>query len=127
MLWDYLLVQRRHVVVPRLLVDLFNVIVMFAAALAVLNIVFGVQLGAFLVTSTVVSAVIGLALQDMLGNVVAGLALQIERPFSVGDWVMVSDQEGQVTQMNWRTLTVRTRNNHHVIVPNSRIAKQEII
>lgn len=112
---------------PRLLVDLFNVIVMFAAALAVLNIVFGVQLGAFLVTSTVVSAVIGLALQDMLGNVVAGLALQIERPFSVGDWVMVSDQEGQVTQMNWRTLTVRTRNNHHVIVPNSRIAKQEII
>lgn len=126
-LWDYLLERRRNVVVPRLLVDLFNFAVLVVVALAVLNIVFGVQLGAFLITSTVVSAVIGLALQDMLGNVVAGLALQIERPFSVGDWVLVSDQEGQVMQMNWRTLTVRTRNNHNVIVPNSNIAKQEIV
>lgn len=127
LLWDYVLERRRHVAVPRLLVDLFNFVVLVVVALAVLNRLFGVELGAFLVTSTIVSAVIGLALQDMLGNVVAGLALQIERPFSVGDWVTVSDQEGQVMQMNWRTLTVRTRNNHNVIVPNGNIARQEII
>ncbi|MEK7325930.1 MAG: mechanosensitive ion channel family protein, partial [Chloroflexota bacterium] len=72
-------------------------------------------------------AVIGLALQDMLGNVVAGLALQLDQPFTVSDWVYVSEQEGQVVQMNWRTLTIRTRDNHNVIIPNANVAKQEII
>ncbi len=125
--WDYWLERRRHMAVPRLLVDLFNFIVLTAVAVTVLGTVFQVNLSALLVTSTVVSAVIGLALQDILGNVVAGLALQLERPFNVGEWVQVSDQEGQVLQMNWRTLTVRTRDHHTVIVPNSNVAKQEIV
>jgi small-conductance mechanosensitive channel len=126
-LWDFLIERRRQAAVPRLLVDLFNFVVLAVVALAVLNRVFGVDLGALVVTSTVVSAVIGLALQDMLGNVAAGLALQLERPFSVGDWVQVSGEEGQVMQMNWRTLTIRTRDNHHVLLPNGTIAKQPII
>jgi len=75
----------------------------------------------------VVSAVIGLALQDMLSNVIAGLALQIEQPFGVGDWVLANGYEGRVTQLNWRTLTLLTRDNHHVIVPNSNVAKREIV
>jgi small-conductance mechanosensitive channel len=127
LLWDYLLGQRRHMAVPRLLVDLFNFLVLTAVALAVLNGVFRVNLNALLVTSTVVSAVIGLALQDVLGNVVAGMALQLEQPFSVGDWVQVSGQEGQVVQMNWRTLTLRTRDNHNIFLPNANAAKQDII
>ncbi len=127
LLWDYLVSQRRHIVVPRLLVDLFNFVALTAVALAVLNRVFGVDLSALLVTSTVVSAVIGLSLQDLLGNVFAGLALQLERPFTVGDWVHVSGQEGQVVQMNWRTLTLRTRDNHNVFLPNASAAKQDIV
>ncbi len=127
LLWEYALGKRRHVVVPRLLVDLFNFIILIAIALVVLKQVFNVDLSALLITSTVVSAVIGLALQDILGNVVAGLALQLERPFAVSDWVLVSGQEGQVMQMNWRTLTIRTRDNHNVIVPNANVAKQEIV
>jgi len=126
-LWEYVISQRRHRAVPRLLIDLFNFFVLALVALAVLNTVFAVDLSAFVITSTVLSAVVGLALQDMLSNVVAGLALQLEQPFSVGDWVMVNRQEGTVVQMNWRTLTLHTRDNHNVIVPNSSIAKQEII
>jgi small-conductance mechanosensitive channel len=126
-LWDYVLGRRRHMAVPRLLVDLFNFAGLAAAALAILSGVFHVPLNSLLVTSTVVSAVIGLALQDMLGNIVAGLALQLERPFAVGDWVQVSGQEGQVVQMNWRTLTLRTRENHNVFLPNASAAKQDIV
>lgn len=126
-LWEYVISQRRRKVVPRLLIDLFNFIVLVLIGLAVLNVVFGVDLSAFIITSTVLSAVVGLALQDMLSNVVAGLALQIEQPFSVGDWVMVSAQEGTVVQMNWRTLTLHTRDNHNLVVPNSSIARQEIV
>jgi len=127
LLWDYALAQRRHIAVPRLLVELFNFVALIAVALVVLREVFNVKdLSALLVTSTVVSAVIGLSLQDLLGSVVAGLALQLEQPFRVGDWVRLSEQEGQVTQMNWRTLTLRTRDNHHLILPNANVARQDI-
>src|SRR3989338_1783576 len=115
--WDYFLGQRRHLAVPRLLVDLFNFVALTAAALIVLNRIFQVSLSGLLVTSTVLSAVIGLSLQDILGNVVAGVALQLERPFTEGDWVVVSGHEGKVVQMNWRTLTL----------PNANAAKQEIV
>ncbi len=125
--WDYLLAARRHITVPRLIVDVFNFLVLGLVALGLLNRVFGIELSALLVTSTVVSAVIGLALQDTLANVISGLALQIERPFMVGDWVRVSSEEGQVTQMNWRTLTLRTRDNHYVILPNITASKEVLI
>ncbi len=126
-LWDYVLGQRRHMTVPRLMVDLFNFVALVIVALAVLNRVFQVDLSGLLVTSTVLSAVIGLALQDMLSNIIAGLALQIERPFAVGDWVYVGDKEGQVAQMNWRTLTLRTRDNHNIFLPNASAARQDIV
>jgi len=126
LLWDYTVGRRRNVVVPRLLVDLFNFLVLIVVALAVLSAVFEADLSTLLVTSTVVSAVIGLSLQDMLGNVVAGLALQLEQPFRVGDWVQFGGhQEGTVVQMNWRTLTIRTRDNNDVILPNAYVAKNE--
>ncbi len=84
-IWEWFLTHRRHIAVPRLLVDLFNFAALLVTALLLLNRVFEVDLSGLLVTSTVLSAVIGLALQDMLSNVIAGVALQLERPFEVGD------------------------------------------
>ncbi len=126
-LWRGSLMQRRHITMPRLLIDLFNLVVLLVVAVFVLTGIFNVDLSALLVTSTVASAVIGLALQDMLSNVIAGLALQIEQPFRVGDWVSASGHEGRVTQMNWRTLTLLTLDNHHVTVPNANVASQEMV
>ena len=125
-IWEGFLAHRRHIAVPRLLVDLFNFAALVATALLLLNRVFEVDLSGLLVTSTVLSAVLGLALQDMLGNVIAGIALQLERPFEVGDWVKVSGQEGQVRQVNWRTLTLHTRDNHNIFLPNANAARQDI-
>lgn len=127
LLWQGVFRQRRHVAVPRLLIDLFNLAVLLIVAVLVLNSIFKVDLSALLVTSTVVSAVIGLALQDMLSNVIAGLALQIEQPFRVDDWVLASGHEGRVIQLNWRTLTLLTLDNHHVTLPNSSVAQQVMV
>jgi small-conductance mechanosensitive channel/CRP-like cAMP-binding protein len=128
LLWEFLLV-RRHKTPPisRLVVDITNVVVLVVAGLVVLSYVFAQDLTALLVTSTVVSAVIGLSLQDVLRNVVAGIALQIEAPFSLGDWVKVAGFEGQVMQMNWRTVTLRTRENNHVLITNGKIASEDIV
>jgi small-conductance mechanosensitive channel len=127
LVWGYLLGKLRQIVVPHLLIDLFNAVVLAGVVLVVLDRVFGVDLTALLVTSTVVSAVIGLSLQDTLGNVIAGLALQMDRPFDVGDWVTIAGQDGKVTQMNWRTIMLRSLDNHWYVLPNGNVARRDII
>jgi small-conductance mechanosensitive channel len=126
LVWDVVLREKRDVVVPRLVIDIINFIFLAVVAIAVLNSIFNVRLTAFLVTSTVISAVIGLSLQDILGNIFAGLALQIERPYNVNDWVSVSGYEGRVVERNWRTLTLLTRENHVVNIPNATVSKEPV-
>ena len=53
-----------------------------------------------LATTAVGAVVIGLALQDTLGNFFAGLAIQIEKPFRVGDWVTIGGEDGVVSELH---------------------------
>jgi CRP-like cAMP-binding protein len=79
-----------------------------------------------LATTAVGAVIVGLALQDTLGNLVAGLAVQIEKPFRVGDWVTLGGQDGVVSEITWRATKVRTKANNFVIVPNSVLARDTI-
>lgn len=79
-----------------------------------------------LATTAVGAVVIGLALQDTLGNLFAGLAIQIEKPFRVGDWVTIGGQDGLVSEITWRATKMRTKAGNFVIVPNSALAKDTI-
>src|SRR5947208_723911 len=80
-----------------------------------------------LTTSAVSAVVIGFALQDTLGNAFAGLAIQSEKPFSVGHWVKVGDHEGRVAEVTWRATKLRTKAGNFVILPNDLVAKEPII
>ena len=91
--------------------------------LLVATFVFG---DAFLATSAVGAAVVGFALQDTLGNAFAGLAIQSEKPFSIGHWVMVGEHEGRVAEVTWRATKLRTKTGNFVIVPNSEVGKAPI-
>ncbi|MFY9611055.1 MAG: mechanosensitive ion channel family protein [Blastocatellia bacterium] len=79
-----------------------------------------------LATSTVVSVIIGLALQDTLGNFFAGLSLHIEQPFHILDAIKIADVLGRVESVTWRTTTLRTNNNSVVIFPNSKLAREQL-
>jgi small-conductance mechanosensitive channel/CRP-like cAMP-binding protein len=79
-----------------------------------------------LTTTAVGAVVIGFALQDTLGNLFAGLAIQIEKPFRVGDWVAVGGQEGIVREITWRATRVLTKAGNFVDVPNSVMSKEMI-
>jgi small-conductance mechanosensitive channel len=122
-----LLVNRRSVKVPPFLLDISEWFIMIIVVLAMIRLVFGVELTALLVTSTVASAIIGLALQDTLGNLISGISLQVEAPFSVDDWVEIDGIEGIIVRQNWRTLTLLTREDHRVMLTNSTVAKSKII
>jgi len=93
----------------------------------VLKNVFDYPLTGLLVTSTVVSAVIGLALQDTLSNLFSGISLQLESPFNVEDWVNLGGFEGKVVSQNWRTLTLLTREHHRVSLTNKFVAEDKIV
>ena len=80
----------------------------------------------FLTTSAVGAVILGFALQDTLGNAFAGLAIQTEKPFHVGQWVRVGDQEGCVEAITWRATKLRTKGGSFVIVPNSTISREAI-
>jgi small-conductance mechanosensitive channel len=79
-----------------------------------------------LATTAVGAVVIGFALQDTLGNLFSGLAIQIEKPFRVGHWVMIAGTEGLVSEVTWRATKIRTKAGNFVVVPNSVVAKETI-
>jgi small-conductance mechanosensitive channel/CRP-like cAMP-binding protein len=81
----------------------------------------------FLTTSAVGAVVAGLALQDTLGNLVSGLAIQVEKPFQLGHWISMGEWEGEVVEITWRAVKVRTRQGNQVIIPNSELSKSAII
>ena len=80
----------------------------------------------FLTISAVGGVVVGFALQDTLGNLFAGLAIQTEKPFHVGQWVAVAGYEGRVAEITWRATRLQTKNGTLVVVPNNILSKEAI-
>ena len=87
----------------------------------------GYDLTGIIATSAVVTAVIGLALQDTLGNTLGGLTLQFDGTVRVDDWIKVGDITGRVVAIHWRYTAVETRNWETVLIPNSRLVKESVI
>ena len=112
----------------RLFSDLMAAAIYIATAVVVLNSVFALPVTGVVATSGVAAIVLGLALQNTLADVFAGIAVGIEAPFGVGDRIQIGDRiEGQVVQMNWRSIRIQTDGDDVAIIPNSIIAKAEII
>ncbi len=86
----------------------------------------GFDIRGIVATSAVITAVIGFSLQDTLGNIMGGMALQMERTIRAGDWVRVDDLEGKVKQIRWRQTSIETRNWDTVVVPNSVLMKAKV-
>lgn len=113
--------------IPLFFVDLLGWLILIGATLLVVSRVFDLDLTGLLVGSTVVSAIIALSLQQLLSSLFSGIALQLEGPFQVGDWVLIDGYEGKVVRLNWRTLTITTLRNECVILPNNQIAQSRIV
>lgn len=86
----------------------------------------GVQLAPLFTGSTIIGIVVGLALQDTLGNLFAGLALQADKPFEVGDVVQIGQRNGVVESVSWRGVKIRTFQNKLLVISNSVLGKETI-
>ena len=111
---------------PRIMQDLLVGIAYVVIALFVLS-DSGIDLRGIVATSAVITALVGISLQDTLGNIMGGVALQMERTIRVGDWIRVGDLEGQVVEIRWRQTSIETREWDTVVIPNSQLMKGMVI
>lgn len=108
----------------RLIQDLIVAVVYLSVLLSILAFVFGVPIGTLMATSGVIVIILGLALQNTLGDVFSGIALTLGRPYVIGDWIELSDgTEGRVVASNWRSTYLLTGAHNVVVLPNSVLAK----
>ena len=125
---DVLLGIRLSRPLPRIIRDIIQGLV-YASVGAIVLRQMGVEPGSLLTTSALLTAVIGLSLQETLGNLFAGLAIQAQRPFEVGDWIGLDEDArnmGRVIEINWRATTVLTTEQVELVIPNGVLAKTTI-
>jgi|JI8StandDraft_1071087.scaffolds.fasta_scaffold06339_1 small-conductance mechanosensitive channel len=116
------ILQRLGIIVARIAEDIIILIVYAAFILARLHLV-GLDPSSLLTTSAVLTAVLAFAMQDTLGNLLSGVALQLDNSLRAGDWIKLDDISGRVLQTRWRQTTIRTRNGEVIVVPNSQLMK----
>src|SRR5580658_797378 len=125
---DIVLGRRLLRPLPKIVADITMGLVYTAVLLTALRAA-GVEPGSILTTSALLTAAVALSLQETLGNMVAGLAIQVQRPFDLGDWIQFDPEVkhiGKVLEINWRATKVLTLDEVEVIVPNATLAKAAI-
>lgn len=112
--------------IPKLFRDLARVFLILVGAAIILSTTWDIDLRGLVTALGVGSVVIGLALQDTLGSLAAGITLLFEQPFKKGDWLKVGDSVGKVTDINWRAVRIETIDNVQITIPHMIIGKQTI-
>src|SRR6266542_4096364 len=128
-LFDLAFRLRRGYEAPTLVRNIFSLVVFTILFLLIFNRIYTeVNLGALFTTSAIFGVIIGLALQDTLGNFFSGISLHADRPFQVGDVIVVGQQKlaGVVVGITWRAIKLRNFQNHILLVSNSVAARESI-
>lgn len=127
---QYLFLGSMRAGVPLLLVNIFSLVLSIVIAFWIFNNIFGVQLTPLLATSAAASIILGLALQDTLGNLFAGISLQIDKTFEIGDWLEVMNGNnkivGQVKELSWRSTVLVGFSDEMITLPNKLIAQCQV-
>lgn len=122
--WHGLVEARYGTAPPNLLQGVVAAIItLFAAGLFLWDIDYPVS--GFLVSTGLIAGVLGLAMQNTLADLFSGIALSIEGPFRLGQWVKLEDgTAGEVVDITWRATHLKTFENTIIVMPNSKMAGQ---
>jgi len=113
--------------IPNIIRRFASFMILTLTILGILAFVFDQKITSLLATSGVIAMIIGLAIQINISNIFSGIAINLERPFSIGDWVKIGDyNEGKVLDITWRTTRLMARDDCILSIPNS-IASESVI
>ena len=114
--------------VPKLLGELITAALFLAATVATVAMLLGQSAGGALASSGLIIAILGFAIRNVLADVLSGIALGLEAPFRIGDWVEIDGAiRGRIIEIGWRTTRLQTRSDTYMILPNSQISRQRMI
>ncbi|MEY2485433.1 MAG: hypothetical protein QOH39_1081 [Verrucomicrobiota bacterium] len=128
-IWDLYFEKKKQTPIPHFPRQVAALLMFLIALLGVLWYGYhaGRWLTGLLATSGIAAILIGLAGQNLLGGIIAGMSLQINRPYKVGDWLQVGDRFAQVMEINWRSTRLCTNDNIYLDIPNNEIIRQTIV
>jgi small-conductance mechanosensitive channel/CRP-like cAMP-binding protein len=126
-LWELWFEKHQHSKVPKFLSQVVGLVIVVAALLIALGGIYGVSIHGAVLGSTVVVGIIGFAMQDLLGNIIAGIAIEIGKPFRVGDWLVVDGKFAEVTEVNWRSVRLRDNDDVYFDIPNKSIVGSTVV
>lgn len=117
--------------VPALLINTLTALVALLAFSWLAANVFDLQIGPLLATSAAASVVLGLAMQDTLGNLFAGIAMQFDKPYEIGDWIEVTaglyKWSGQVWEVTWRATVLTGPGGELISIPNRVVGQGQVV
>jgi len=111
---------------PKVLHGFVLAVIYLALLFTVLRQVLGINITPFLATSAILTMILGLALQGVLSNILAGMSLHFTKSFTRGDWVKVRDIEGVVVDTNWRETRILDRSSNIIVIPNNVISAETV-
>ena len=127
--WDWYFEKRKQTPIPHFLREVVGGLIFLIALLIVLSAGYHAEreLKGVLAGSGIAAIILGFAGQNLFGGIIAGVSLQINRPYKVGDWLKVGDTYGEVREINWRSTRLRTNDTIYLDIPNNEIVKTTII
>ncbi len=125
-IFDFLFGRRQNIKYPRLIKDIVVIILYIFGALLIVKYYLNIQITMVLASSAVLTVVIGFALQDILGDLFSGIALNLDESLHTGDWIRTGEFEGRIEQFRWRSIRIRTTDNVLVLIPNQIASKKEV-
>jgi small-conductance mechanosensitive channel/CRP-like cAMP-binding protein len=128
-LWDFYFEQRKQTPIPHFLREVVALFIFLIALLVVLNVGYHAEreLKGVLAGSGIAAIILGFAGQNLFGGIIAGMSLQINRPYKVGDWLQVGDRFAEVMEINWRSTRLCTNDDIYLDIPNNEIVRTTIV
>jgi len=112
--------------IPQLMRNIIRGLTLLLAAFVILKYQLGINISPLLASTALVTAVVGFALQGVLGNLLGGMSLHVVGSVLPGDWLAIGDTEGEVIETNWRETRLRTIAGHILVIPNGTVASSVI-
>jgi len=127
--WDFYFEQRKQTPIPHFLREVVALVIFLIALLLVLSIGYHAEreLKGLLAGSGIAAIILGFAGQNLFGGIIAGISLQINRPYKVGDWLQVGERFAEVMEINWRSTRLCTNDNIYLDIPNNEMIRQMIV
>jgi small-conductance mechanosensitive channel/CRP-like cAMP-binding protein len=128
-IWDLFFEKRRQTPIPHFLREVVAGLIFLFALLLILHFVYHAEgeLKGVLAGSGIAAIILGFAGQNLFGGIIAGMSIQINRPYKVGDWLQVGERFAQVMEINWRSTRLCTNDNIYLDIPNNEIVKTTIV